>query len=100
MREGYSGTGPGVITPDGCAVELYSRLSAGNESDVIEAAAPESIDAAIGAMLDRPAGARILELGCTVRILSAEPVGARTRPVARAVSGRCGSCARAGCLPP
>ena len=86
MREGYSGTGPGVITPDGCAVELYSRLSAGNESDVIEAAAP--------------AGDRILELGCTVRILSAEPVGARTRPVARAVSGRCGSCARAGCLPP
>ena len=50
MREGYSGTGPGVITPDGCAVELYSRLSAGNEPDVIEAAAP--------------AGARILELGC------------------------------------
>ena len=49
-REGYSGSEPGVITPDGCAVELYSRLSAGNEPDVIEAAAP--------------AGARILELGC------------------------------------
>ncbi|NEE17562.1 SAM-dependent methyltransferase, partial [Streptomyces sp. SID7499] len=25
-REGYEGTGPGAITPDGCAVELYRRL--------------------------------------------------------------------------
>ncbi|WP_329212189.1 class I SAM-dependent methyltransferase [Streptomyces sp. NBC_00683] len=50
IREGHSGTGPGSITPDGCAVELYARLSAGNEPDVIEAAVP--------------AGASILELGC------------------------------------
>lgn len=50
VREGHSGTGPGSITPDGCAVELYARLSAGNEPDVIEAAVP--------------AGASILELGC------------------------------------
>ncbi|MFD3585181.1 class I SAM-dependent methyltransferase [Streptomyces sp. NPDC058683] len=52
MREGYKGTGPGAITPDGCAVELYSRLSVGSEPDVIEAAVP--------------AGAHILELGSGV----------------------------------
>ncbi|MBK3568751.1 bifunctional 2-polyprenyl-6-hydroxyphenol methylase/3-demethylubiquinol 3-O-methyltransferase UbiG [Streptomyces sp. MBT62] len=52
MREGYEGTGPGAITPDGCAVELYSRLSVGGEPDIITAAVP--------------AGARILELGSGV----------------------------------
>ncbi|MER7476570.1 class I SAM-dependent methyltransferase [Streptomyces sp. NPDC126510] len=52
MREGYEGTGPGAITPDGCAVELYSRLPIGNEPDVIAAAVPE--------------GAGILELGSGV----------------------------------
>ncbi|MFD0024787.1 class I SAM-dependent methyltransferase [Streptomyces sp. NPDC058382] len=50
VREGYSGTGPGEITPDGCAVELYTRLSVGDEPDVIAAAVP--------------AGSSILELGC------------------------------------
>ncbi|MFF3260669.1 class I SAM-dependent methyltransferase [Streptomyces sp. NPDC002932] len=50
VREGYSGTGPGDITPDGCAVELYTRLSVGNEPDVIAGAVP--------------AGSSILELGC------------------------------------
>ncbi|MEU3617904.1 class I SAM-dependent methyltransferase [Streptomyces sp. NPDC006872] len=49
MREGYEGTGPGAITPDGCAVEFYSRLPVGNEPEVISAAVP--------------AGAHILELG-------------------------------------
>lgn len=52
MREGYEGTGPGAITPDGCAVELYSRLSIDQEPDIIAAAVP--------------AGARILELGSGV----------------------------------
>ncbi|MFI6407094.1 class I SAM-dependent methyltransferase [Streptomyces sp. NPDC050548] len=52
MREGYKGTGPGAITPDGCAVELYSRLTVGEEPDIISAAVP--------------AGARILELGSGV----------------------------------
>ncbi|GAQ56513.1 class I SAM-dependent methyltransferase [Streptomyces acidiscabies] len=52
MRDGYEGTGPGAITPDGCAVELYSRLPVGAESGVIAGAVP--------------AGARILELGCGV----------------------------------
>jgi len=52
MRAGYEGTGPGAITPDGCAVELYSRLPVGQEPDIIAAAVP--------------AGAHILELGCGV----------------------------------
>ncbi|MHB9862585.1 class I SAM-dependent methyltransferase [Streptomyces sp. YIM S03343] len=52
MREGYEGTGPGAITPDGCAVELYARLPVGSEPDVIAAAVP--------------AGAHILELGSGV----------------------------------
>lgn len=52
MREGYEGTGPGAITPDGCAVELYSRLTVGKEPDIIAGAVP--------------AGARILELGSGV----------------------------------
>ncbi|WP_406009577.1 class I SAM-dependent methyltransferase [Streptomyces sp. NBC_00637] len=52
MRDGYNGTGPGAITPDGCAVELYSRLPVGNEPEVIAAAVP--------------AGAHILELGSGV----------------------------------
>ncbi|MEU7135484.1 class I SAM-dependent methyltransferase [Streptomyces sp. NPDC046261] len=52
MREGYRGTGPGAITPDGCAVELYTRLPVGDEPDIIERAVPP--------------GARILELGSGV----------------------------------
>ncbi|MFE4516658.1 class I SAM-dependent methyltransferase [Kitasatospora sp. NPDC056783] len=51
-REGYDGTGQGAITPDGCAVEVWSRLPVGDAPDVIEAAVPP--------------GARILELGCGV----------------------------------
>ncbi|MGV9271297.1 class I SAM-dependent methyltransferase [Kitasatospora sp. NPDC003701] len=51
-RNGYDGTGPGAITPDGCAVEMYERLPANGEPEVIERLVP--------------AGARILELGCGV----------------------------------
>jgi SAM-dependent methyltransferase len=52
MRAGHQGTGPGAITPDGCAVELYARLPTGTEPDIIAAAVP--------------AGAHILELGSGV----------------------------------
>nr|WP_189321320.1 class I SAM-dependent methyltransferase [Streptomyces flaveus] len=52
MRAGYEGTGPGAITPDGCAVELYARLPVRDEPDIISAAVP--------------AEAHILELGCGV----------------------------------
>jgi SAM-dependent methyltransferase len=44
-----SGTGPGTITPDGCAVELYVLLRPMGE--------PEIVDAAVSA------GASVLELG-------------------------------------
>jgi SAM-dependent methyltransferase len=49
-RSGYDGSGPGDITPDGCAVDLYLRLPVENEPDVIVAAAPPP--------------ATLLELGC------------------------------------
>lgn len=52
MREGHEGTGPGAITPDGCAVDLYTRLPVGDEPDIITGAVPP--------------GAHILELGCGV----------------------------------
>ncbi|MEU4172379.1 class I SAM-dependent methyltransferase [Streptomyces sp. NPDC026665] len=52
MRQGHEGTGPGAITPDGCAVELYTRLPVGAEPDIITSAVP--------------AAARILELGSGV----------------------------------
>ncbi|MGW1158665.1 class I SAM-dependent methyltransferase [Streptomyces sp. NPDC002519] len=52
MRAGHRGTGPGAITHDGCAVEMYARLPVGPEPDVIGSAVP--------------AGAHILELGCGV----------------------------------
>jgi len=50
IREGFAATGPGPLTPDGCAVDLYTRLPAGTQPDIIAAAVP--------------AGASILELGC------------------------------------
>lgn len=43
------GDGPGVITPDGCAVEFYAALPPGSEPRIVHAAIPE--------------GASILELG-------------------------------------
>jgi SAM-dependent methyltransferase len=44
------GTGPGVITPDGCAVDFYARITAIGEPEIVhDAAGP---------------GAWILELGC------------------------------------
>jgi hypothetical protein len=43
------GAGPGVIAPDGCAVELYALLPSMGEPEIVHAAIP--------------AGASILELG-------------------------------------
>jgi SAM-dependent methyltransferase len=44
------GTGPGVITPDGCAVDFYARMTAMGEPEIVhDAAGP---------------GASVLELGC------------------------------------
>src|SRR4030095_7001779 len=44
-----NGTGPGTITPDGCAVELYALLQPMGEPEIVHAAVP--------------AGASVLELG-------------------------------------
>ncbi|MFR9726375.1 class I SAM-dependent methyltransferase [Streptomyces sp. MS19] len=52
QRPGYGGTGPGAITPDGCAVEMYLRVAPGDEPEVIASAVPP--------------GATLLELGCGV----------------------------------
>ena len=61
------GTGPGVITPDGCAVEFYTLLPPAPEAEIVHAAA--------GA-----AQAAILELGAgTGRI--ADPLAAMGHPV-------------------
>ncbi|MER5319962.1 class I SAM-dependent methyltransferase [Streptosporangium roseum] len=48
-RRLYHGTGPGTITPDGCAVDHYAMLTPKGEPEHIHAAIPE--------------GASILELG-------------------------------------
>jgi len=54
--EANVGTGPGVITNDGCAVDFYALLPSFGEAETVHAAVPE--------------GASILELGCgTGRIL-------------------------------
>jgi SAM-dependent methyltransferase len=61
-----AGTGPGVITNDGCAVEFYARLPAFGEAQIVHAAVPP--------------GASVLELGCgTGRIL--RPLAALGHPV-------------------
>jgi SAM-dependent methyltransferase len=61
-----TGSGPGEITPDGCAVEFYALLPVMGEPDIVDAAIP--------------AGASILELGCgTGRIL--RPLAERGHPV-------------------
>ena len=78
-----AGTGPGEITPDGCAVEFYALLPAMDEAAVVHAAVP--------------AGASILELGCgTGRIL--RPLAELGHPVL-GVDESAGMLARAGGLP-
>lgn len=49
MTQAVRGEGPGTITPDGCAVELYRRIPARGEPEIILAAVP--------------AGSTVLELG-------------------------------------
>ena len=50
QRADVAGSGPGTITPDGCAVDFYRRLSARGEPEIVHAAVPE--------------GASIVEFGC------------------------------------
>jgi SAM-dependent methyltransferase len=65
-RQNLSGTGPGVITPDGCAVDFYARLAAMGEPEIVHDAIP--------------AGASILELGCGAGRLT-HPLMALGHPV-------------------
>lgn len=52
----YKGTGPGVITNDGCAVDFYALLPTFGEAEIVHAAIPP--------------GSSVLELGCgTGRIM-------------------------------
>ncbi len=61
-----AGTGPGVITPDGCAVDFYALLPGMGEPEIVNAAVPP--------------GVSILELGCgTGRLL--RPLAAFGHPV-------------------
>lgn len=48
----FTGTGPGARTQDGCAVELYRRLPAEGEPEIIAAVVPDG-----GAILELGAGA-------------------------------------------
>jgi SAM-dependent methyltransferase len=60
------GTGPGVITPDGCAVDFYALLPGMGEPELIDSAVPPHV--------------AILELGCgTGRLL--RPLAAFGHPV-------------------
>jgi SAM-dependent methyltransferase len=51
------GTGPGEITSDGCAVDLYAQLPSAGEAEIVHAAVP--------------AGSSVLELGCGTGRISA-----------------------------
>lgn len=80
---GNAGSGPGEITPDGCAVEFYALLPAMGEAPIVHAAVPP--------------GASILELGCgTGRIL--RPLAELGHPVL-GVDESAGMLARAAGLP-
>ncbi|MGY1434354.1 class I SAM-dependent methyltransferase [Streptomyces reniochalinae] len=50
-RQANTGTGPGEITPDGCAVEVYARLPEIGETGIVASAVAE------------PRGLTLLELG-------------------------------------
>jgi hypothetical protein len=38
------GAGPGVITPDGCAVDFYARITAMGEPEIVRRCAPRLLD--------------------------------------------------------
>src|SRR5256885_6246035 len=70
-------TGPGEITPDGCAVDFYALVPPAGEAAIVHGAVP--------------AGASVLELGCgTGRIL---------RPLATLGHPVLGSTSPPGCWP-
>lgn len=68
------GTGPGVITPDGCAVEFYALLEPGQEPAIVHAAAPSARASVLelGAGTGRIAGA-LAALGHAVTAVDESP---------------------------
>ena len=51
-RDAHEGTGPGEFTPDGCSVQMYSRLPDNGETGIIAGAVPHG-----GTLLELGAGA-------------------------------------------
>jgi hypothetical protein len=51
-----SGAGPGVITPDGCAVDLYALLPPMGEPEIVHAAIPEGASFLVNVPDDRLRG--------------------------------------------
>jgi SAM-dependent methyltransferase len=70
---GARGSGPGVITPDGCSVDLYALLEPMGEPEIVHAAVPPG-----ASILELGAGAgrmthRLLELGHPVVAVDESP---------------------------
>jgi SAM-dependent methyltransferase len=70
---GAQGSGPGVITPDGCSVDLYALLESMGEPEIVHAAVPPG-----ASILELGAGAgrmthRLLELGHQVVAVDESP---------------------------
>jgi SAM-dependent methyltransferase len=88
-RQGPHGSGPGAITPDGCAVEIYRRLPTRGEPELIARVAPPPrslLELGCGAgRLTHP----LLDLGYDVTAVdeSAQMLAA-LRPQVGAVGGR------------
>ncbi len=66
-------TGPGVFTPDGCAVELYKRFAARGEAEIVDRALPPGAD-----VLELGAGAGrvtrgLIALGRSVTAVDVSP---------------------------
>lgn len=74
LYEANQGTGPGVITPDGCAVEFYALLPPGQEPEIVHAAAPSTRASVLelGAGTGRIADA-LVELGHPVVAVDESP---------------------------
>jgi 2-polyprenyl-3-methyl-5-hydroxy-6-metoxy-1,4-benzoquinol methylase len=94
LYEANQGTGPGVITPDGCAVEFYALLRPRQEPEIVAGAAPSTHASVLelGAGTGRIADA-LAELGHPVvavdespemlaRIRRADPVCAQIQGLA------------------
>jgi SAM-dependent methyltransferase len=84
-----NGSGPGVITPDGCAVELYALLPPMGEPEIVHGAVPAG-----ASILELGAGAgrvthRLVELGHPVVAVDESPeMLARIRGAARILDAK------------